>query len=139
MADADPADANACPAMQPQIDRLYPDLRAAPRAEKKRFGRRLLEDALAGRLIERSFPRPRTCRSHPACLSAFKTSLHQRNRFAFQVAYATAAGNSIGSTIDGSSFSGLLTRVEIGHIRMGLAANGRINSRGLGSSPSQRA
>ena len=31
-----------------------------------------------------------------------------------------AADNLIGSTIDGSSFSGLFTRVEIGHIRIGL-------------------
>ena len=53
--------------------------------------------------------------------------------------YATAVANSIGSTMDGSSFSGLLTRVEIGQIRMGLAGNGRINSRGSGSSLSQRA
>jgi hypothetical protein len=30
----------------------------------------------------------------------------------------------IGSTIDGSSFSGLLTRVEIGHIRIGPAGAG---------------
>jgi hypothetical protein len=30
-----------------------------------------------------------------------------------------AYANAIGSTIEGSSFSGLLTRVEIGHIRMG--------------------
>jgi hypothetical protein len=35
-----------------------------------------------------------------------------------------AADSSIGSTIDGSSFSGLLTRVEIGHIRIGSAGNG---------------
>jgi hypothetical protein len=41
--------------------------------------------------------------------------------------------------IDGSSFSGLLTRVEIGHMLMGLAGNGRINSRGSASSLSQRA
>jgi hypothetical protein len=34
----------------------------------------------------------------------------------------------IGSMIEGSSFSGLLTRVEIGHIRMGSAGNGRIKS-----------
>jgi hypothetical protein len=47
--------------------------------------------------------------------------------------------NSIGSTMDGSSFSGLLTRVEIGQIRMRLAGNGRINSRGSGSALSQRA
>ena len=33
-----------------------------------------------------------------------------------------------GSRIDGSSFSGLLTRVDIGHIRMGSAGNGRITS-----------
>ena len=38
----------------------------------------------------------------------------------------------MGSTIDGSSFSGLLTRVEIGHIRIGSAGNGRIKSRGSG-------
>jgi hypothetical protein len=30
----------------------------------------------------------------------------------------------------GSSFSGLFTRVEKGHIRMGLAGKGRINWRG---------
>jgi hypothetical protein len=46
--------------------------------------------------------------------------------------------SSIGSTIEGSSFSGLLTRVEIGHMRIRSAANGRIKSRGSGSSPSQR-
>jgi hypothetical protein len=45
--------------------------------------------------------------------------------------------NAIGSTIEGSSFSGLLTRVEIGHIRIGSAGNGRIRSRGSGSSLSQ--
>ena len=39
-----------------------------------------------------------------------------------------AADNSIGSTIEGSSFSGLLTRVEIGHIRIGSAGSGRIKS-----------
>ena len=33
-------------------------------------------------------------------------------------AYAAPAASSIGSTIEGSSFSGLLTRVEIGHIRI---------------------
>ena len=42
-----------------------------------------------------------------------------------------AADNSIGSTIDGSSFSGLLTRVEIGHIRMGSAGNERLSREGL--------
>jgi acyl-[acyl carrier protein]--UDP-N-acetylglucosamine O-acyltransferase len=45
---------------------------------------------------------------------------------------------SIG-TIDGSSFSGLLTRVEIGNMRIRPAGKGRIKSRGSGSSPSQRA
>ncbi len=54
-------------------------------------------------------------------------------------AYAAEVVNSIGSTIDGSSFSGLLTRVEIGHIRMGSAGNGRIKSEGSGSSLNQRA
>ena len=52
MAAADPEEANACRAMQAQIDQLFPGLRTASRAEKKRFGRRLLEDALAGRLVE---------------------------------------------------------------------------------------
>jgi hypothetical protein len=47
-------------------------------------------------------------------------------------------GGSIGSIIEGSSFSGLLTRLEIGHIRIRLAGNGRIRSRGSRSSPSQR-
>jgi hypothetical protein len=37
--------------------------------------------------------------------------------------------SSIGSTIEGSSFSGLLTRVEIGHIRIKSEGNGRIKSR----------
>jgi hypothetical protein len=46
--------------------------------------------------------------------------------------------NSTGSTIDGSSFSGLLTRVEIGHIRIRSAGNGRIRLRGSGSSLNHR-
>ncbi len=54
-------------------------------------------------------------------------------------AYAAEVANSIGSTIEGSSFSGLLTRVEIGHIRRGSAENGRIKSPGSGSLLSQRA
>src|SRR5262249_40114736 len=33
-------------------------------------------------------------------------------------AYAASGASSIGSTIEGSSFSGLLTRLEIGHIRI---------------------
>jgi len=45
----------------------------------------------------------------------------------------------LGSSIDGSSFSGLLTRVEIGHIRISSAGKGRIRSRASGSSLSQRA
>lgn len=56
MAEADPAETNACRAMQAEIDRLYPGLRTASRAEKKRFGARLLQDALAGRLVEYSVP-----------------------------------------------------------------------------------
>jgi hypothetical protein len=40
--------------------------------------------------------------------------------------------------IEGSSFSGLLTRVDIGHMRIGSEANGRIKSRTSASSPSQR-
>jgi hypothetical protein len=41
------------------------------------------------------------------------------------VDYAADVSNSIGSMIEGSSFPGLLTRVEIGHIRIGSAGNGR--------------
>ena len=49
-----------------------------------------------------------------------------------------AADSLIGSRIEELSFSGLLTRVEIGHIRIGSAGNGRIKSCGSGSSLSQR-
>jgi hypothetical protein len=38
----------------------------------------------------------------------------------------------MGSTIEGSPFSGLLTRVEIGHMRIGSAGNGRTRSCGVG-------
>jgi hypothetical protein len=47
-------------------------------------------------------------------------------------AYAASGASSIGSTIEGSSFSGLLTRVEIGHICMSPAGNGHIKSHGVG-------
>jgi hypothetical protein len=53
MAEADPADANIVSILQPEIDRLYPGLRTAPRAEKKRFGARLVQDALTGSLVSR--------------------------------------------------------------------------------------
>ena len=53
MAEADPIDANAARALQQQIDQRFPGLRTASRAEKKRFGVRLLDDAVAGRLVER--------------------------------------------------------------------------------------
>ena len=43
-----------------------------------------------------------------------------------------------GSRIDGSSFSRLLTRAEIGHMRIGSDGYGRIKSLGSGSSLSQR-
>ena len=52
--------------------------------------------------------------------------------------YVAEAANAIGSTMEGSSFSGLLTLVEIGHIRIGLAGNGLIRSPGSGSSLSHR-
>jgi hypothetical protein len=44
--------------MQAQVDRLFPGLRTASRAEKKRFGARVLQDALAGRLVEYGTPDP---------------------------------------------------------------------------------
>jgi hypothetical protein len=43
-----------------------------------------------------------------------------------------AADNSIGSRIEGSSFSGLLTRVEIGHIRIGSGRRPRLLSQDQG-------
>jgi hypothetical protein len=43
---------------------------------------------------------------------------------------AASVASSIGSTIEASSFSGLLTRVDIGHIRNSSAGNGRIRSLG---------
>src|SRR5580700_10969506 len=52
--------------------------------------------------------------------------------------HAADGTNVIGSMIEGSSFSGLFTRVDVGHIRIGSDGNGRIKSRGLGSSLSQR-
>ena len=44
----------------------------------------------------------------------------------------SALRGRIGPTIDGSSFPGSLTLVEIGHIRIGSAGNGRIRSCGVG-------
>ena len=41
--------------------------------------------------------------------------------------YAAVVANSTRSKIEGSSFSGLFTRVEIGHIRIGSAGYGRIS------------
>src|SRR6478672_6383717 len=41
-------------------------------------------------------------------------------------AYAASVATSIGSTIEGSPFSGLLTRVEIDHMRISSAGKGRI-------------
>jgi hypothetical protein len=55
------------------------------------------------------------------------------------IAFQPVAANSTGSNTDGSSFSGLLTRVEIGHVRIGSAGYVRIRSRGSSSSPSHRA
>jgi len=45
-----------------------------------------------------------------------------------------ASGTAIGSAIDASSFSSLLTDVEIGHTRTGSAGNDRISSCGSRSS-----
>jgi hypothetical protein len=47
-------------------------------------------------------------------------------------AHEASLANSIGSTIDVPSFSDLLTRVEIGHIRIKATGNDRISSRGRG-------
>ena len=54
MVSADPTEADLVRRMQTEIDRRYPGLRTASRQEKKRFGRQLLTDALAGRLVERT-------------------------------------------------------------------------------------
>jgi hypothetical protein len=48
---------------------------------------------------------------------------------------AAFVASSTGSKIEGSSFSGLLTRVDIGHIRINSAGNGRMRSAASGSSP----
>ncbi len=53
MAAADTAEANVVRIMQAQIDARFPGLRTASRAEKKRFGMRLVDDAVAGGLVER--------------------------------------------------------------------------------------
>ena len=47
-------------------------------------------------------------------------------------------GSAARSKIDGSSFSGLFTRAEIGHIVIRSAGNGRSNSHGSGPRPSYR-
>jgi len=54
--DATTEDVNAARIIQQQIDATYPGLRTAARAEKKRFGRRLLQDT--GRIVQRSEPQP---------------------------------------------------------------------------------
>ena len=81
-----------------------------------------------------------------ARLSGIKTTSRRHGRrlcflrsLASSLRYAASVASSMGSIIDGSSFSGLLTRVEIGHIRIRSAGNGSIKSRGSGSSPSQGA
>jgi len=56
-----------------------------------------------------------------------------------KLSHAAEVANWIGSTIEGSSCSDLLTRIVNGHIRMGSAGKGRINLRGVGSSLSQQA
>jgi hypothetical protein len=53
MAATEPAGADAVRILQSEIDQRYPGIRTASRAEKKRFGARLLTDAFAGRLVER--------------------------------------------------------------------------------------
>jgi len=58
VAEADPADAQTADILQKQIDLQFPGLRTASRAEKKRFGARLLDDALAGRLFSQCAPEP---------------------------------------------------------------------------------
>jgi hypothetical protein len=45
---------------------------------------------------------------------------------------AASVSSCIGSTIEGSSFFGLLTLVDIGHIRISSVGNGRIGSAGSG-------
>jgi hypothetical protein len=51
-------------------------------------------------------------------VSRFAVRASRQNRSA-QFNYAAEVAIAIGSTMEGSSFSGLLTRVEIGHIRIG--------------------
>jgi len=48
--------------------------------------------------------------------------------------FTRAAVNLIGSRIEGSSFTGLLTAADIGHIRIGLAENGCSSSQATAAS-----
>jgi hypothetical protein len=74
-----------------------------------------------------------------AYLAPCRFEAETRDQVMFDLDFCWCASfNSIGSTIEGSSFSGLLTLVEIGHIRIGSAGNGLIRSPGSGSSLSQR-
>jgi hypothetical protein len=85
---------------------------------------------------------PSRCCVDPA--SALRVEIHQLTDLEFVFGhdgldYTAALIVSIRSMIEGSSFSGLLTRVEIGHIHNGSAGNGLIRSPGSGSSLSHRA
>jgi hypothetical protein len=53
--------------------------------------------------------------------------------------YAAEVANVIGSTIEGSSFFGLLTLVEIGHIRIGVGWGTVASDRGGQARHCQRA
>src|ERR1039458_3085361 len=65
---------------------------------------------------------PRT-RRHGAIEAVKPSSPVGRSKCGPRSAYAAEMARSIGSRIEGSSFSGLLPRVEIGHIRMVSAGN----------------
>ena len=101
---------------------------------------KLFRDSLGGPRLDRVIGLKQHIRfDEQAVVSQFIANKIDFQGSELRSAYAAEVANSIGSTIEGSSFSGLLTRVEIGHIRMASAGKGRINSCGSGSSLSQRA
>ena len=79
---------------------------------------------------------PRKLKSYQTSLGFAAKAVRPR---AFVAVHAASVFDLIGSRIEESSFSGLLTRVEISHIRIRSAGKDRTRERGSASSLSQRA
>jgi hypothetical protein len=69
--------------------------------------------------FQRRVHRPKHARRWRALQAGLYITSASRRPGSEGIALPNSLTKSIGSTIDGPSFSGLLTRVEIGHIRMG--------------------